>query len=163
MSQQPMHKVHGWGADLDPANRPAYPKEAPSNVMTVRGEVGERQVPRVKIHKSTEHPDLTPVFGTTCPPRGLSGKIRDFAYQYSEGRQKHWLLLMLADRVDVVEGLIEDVSHGKVPNWGRERGWNVRVKDTNPSRSRDKTLMVAAAGVGLLAVAALIARKSRDD
>jgi len=159
---QPMHEVHGWGADLDPADRPAYPKEAPSQVTTVRGEVGERQIPRVKIHQSTEHPDLTPVFGTSCPPAGLSGHIRDLAYQYSEGQQKHWLLLMLADRVNVVEGLIDDVTHGKVPNWGRERGWNVRVKDTNPERSRNKPLMIAAAGVGLLAVAVLVARKVRE-
>jgi hypothetical protein len=159
---QPMHKVQGWGADLDPANRPAYPKEAPSHVTTARGEVGVRQVPRVKIHKSTEHPDLTPVFGTTCPPTGLSGRIRDLAYQYSEGRQKHWLLLMLADRVNVVEGLIEDLTHGKVPNWGRERGWKSRVKHTNPERKRQRPLMIAAAGVGLLAAAVWIARESRE-
>ena len=160
---QPMHKVHGWGADLDPADRPAYPKEAPSNVTSVRGEVGVRQVPHVKIFKSSEHPDLTPVFGTTCPPSGLSGKIRELAFQYSEGRQKHWLLLMLADRVNVVEGLIDDLAHGKVPNWGRERGWNVRLKHTNPERKRDRPLLIAAAGVGLLAVAVWIAREVRED
>src|SRR5215210_1454020 len=61
-------KVNGWGADLDPANRPAIPRELPSDVTTPRGDVGERQVPTMKVHQSIEHPDLTPVFGTSCPP-----------------------------------------------------------------------------------------------
>jgi hypothetical protein len=44
------------------------------------------------------------VFGTTCPPKGLSGAIRKYAYaRYSEGRAAHWLLLMAGDRVDTVE------------------------------------------------------------
>jgi hypothetical protein len=44
------------------------------------------------------------VFGTTCPPKGLSGLIRRYAYaKYSEGRAAHWLLLMAGDRVDVLE------------------------------------------------------------
>ena len=49
-------------------------------------------------------PRIPPVFGTSTPPRGLSGAIRKYAYrEYSEGRAAHWLLLMLADRVDAVE------------------------------------------------------------
>ncbi|MBV9495386.1 MAG: hypothetical protein JOZ54_14150, partial [Acidobacteria bacterium] len=88
-------KVPGWGADLDPANRPAVPKEKPSSVRNVRGDVPiPRQTTDVKIFQSVEHPDLTPVFGTTCPPRGLSGMIREYAYQFSEGRLQHWLALM---------------------------------------------------------------------
>jgi hypothetical protein len=44
------------------------------------------------------------VFGTTCPPTGLSGAIRKLAYaRYSEGQAAHWLLLIGADRVDMVE------------------------------------------------------------
>ncbi|MCW2526411.1 MAG: hypothetical protein JWM76_1271 [Pseudonocardiales bacterium] len=44
---------------------------------------------------------LTPVFGTSCPPHGLSGTIRRLSYRrYSEARAAHWLLLLLADRVD---------------------------------------------------------------
>jgi hypothetical protein len=42
-----------------------------------------QQVPKIKIHKSTEHGQLTPVFGTSCPPHGLSGMIRDFGYKFS--------------------------------------------------------------------------------
>jgi hypothetical protein len=41
------------------------------------------------------------VFGTSCPPKGVSGAIRRYSYRrYSEARAAHWLLLMAADRVD---------------------------------------------------------------
>jgi hypothetical protein len=43
---------------------------------------------------------LTPVFGNTVPPRGLSGRIRRRAYRIAEHRTSHWFLLLLADRVD---------------------------------------------------------------
>jgi hypothetical protein len=45
----------------------------------------------------------TPVFGTAQPPQGLSGLMRRSAYRVPEHRPSHWLLLMLADRVDVAE------------------------------------------------------------
>jgi hypothetical protein len=44
-----------------------------------------------------------PVFGTAQPPRGLSGALRRRAYAIPEHRARHWALLLLADRVDVVE------------------------------------------------------------
>jgi hypothetical protein len=51
-----------------------------------------------------EHAFLTPVFGTSCPPKGASGALRKYAYaKYSEARAAHWLLLLAADRVDAVE------------------------------------------------------------
>jgi hypothetical protein len=54
--------------------------------------------------RSIEHAFLTPVFGTSSPPRGLSGVIRKYAYRrFSEGRAAHWLLLIGADRVDAIE------------------------------------------------------------
>jgi hypothetical protein len=50
---------------------------------------------------------LTPVFGTSTPPKGLSGVIRKYAYRrYSEARAAHWLLLLAADRVDAVESAV---------------------------------------------------------
>ena len=45
----------------------------------------------------------TPVVGTAQPPRGLSGALRDRAYGIPEHNARHWLLLLLADRVDVLE------------------------------------------------------------
>lgn len=152
-SKSPRTNIHGWGADLNPADRPAVPKEKPSDVQTPRGVVGVRQIPTVKIHKSPEQPDLTPVFGTSCPPKGLSGVIRDTAYKYSEGRMAHWLMLMAADRVDVIEGLLDDLTHLRGPRNFKERGLN---RHTIPEASmKHKTAMVMA-GVTLAVVAAAV-------
>lgn len=42
---------------------------------------------------------MTPVFGTSTPPKGISGAMRKYAYRkYSEGRAAHWLVLIAADR-----------------------------------------------------------------
>jgi hypothetical protein len=45
----------------------------------------------------------TPVFGTAQPARGLSGAVRRLAYRVPQHRASRWLLLVLADRVDVLE------------------------------------------------------------
>lgn len=99
--------VVGWGVDLDPKNRPGVPKENFNPGGTgAHWDFPERQIPRYPRERSTEHKFLTPVFGTVCPPKGLSGVIRRFAYTLSEGRLAHWQLLVLADRIDVIESRI---------------------------------------------------------
>ena len=116
-------RIDGWGSDLDPANRPGVPRDSAPELGVESLYVDmTQQEPPFRIHKSTEHRRLTPVFGTSCPPRGISGKLRDAAYHYSEGRLARWLTLMLADRVDVAEGLVEDLSRGHVPNVVGEMG-----------------------------------------
>lgn len=95
-------RVPGWGADLDPADRPAWPKErlAPG-LSGAHWEYPEEQQPREGREKSIEHMKLPPVFGTAQPLHGLSGAIRRYAYdRFSEGRTAHWLLLVAGDRVD---------------------------------------------------------------
>jgi hypothetical protein len=42
------------------------------------------------------------------PPSGLSGWIRRRAFRRSESDLRHWMLLLMADRVNVVEGLLDD-------------------------------------------------------
>jgi hypothetical protein len=79
--------IKGWGSDLESGKRPGVPRDkAPDLGVEVLYPDIEQQMSCVKIHKSTEHAKLTPVFGTSCPPAGLSGPIRDFAYKFSEGR-----------------------------------------------------------------------------
>ncbi|MCV7283606.1 hypothetical protein H7J88_28630 [Mycolicibacterium flavescens] len=96
-------RIPGWGADLDPADRPSVPKLAAVETGA-RWEFPERQPEKWPRERSIEHQILTPVFGTSTPPRGLSGAIRRYSYRtYSEGRAAHWLLLILADRVDALE------------------------------------------------------------
>ena len=48
----------------------------------------------------------TPVFGTAQPPRGLSGRLRRAAYGIPDHFARHWMLLILADRVDVLESRV---------------------------------------------------------
>lgn len=116
-------EIAGWGADLDPKNRPAVPKEkTPPHGTGAHWIEPEQQVPKVKVYHSIERPGLTPVFGTSCPPIGLSGRIRDVAYKFSEARLSHWMLLLFADRVNVVEGLIDDFRRGHIPNIFAEMG-----------------------------------------
>jgi hypothetical protein len=64
-----------------------------------------------------EHKFLTPVFGTSCPPKGLSGALRKLSYRkYSEGRAAHWLLLLAADRVDAWESHLRSFATARPDN-----------------------------------------------
>jgi hypothetical protein len=113
--------IPGWGVDLDPANRPSYPKEK-FEETGARWDFPERQPERTPREKSTEHKFLTPVFGTAQPLRGLSGVIRRYAYTFSEGQSAHWLLLIAADRVDVVESRVRSELKGDFENPITESG-----------------------------------------
>ncbi|MFP5247252.1 MAG: hypothetical protein ACLGH0_11210, partial [Thermoanaerobaculia bacterium] len=104
-------QVKGWGVDLH--ERPMFPREFKSNVKNVRGEVKHWQIPHTKVHMSVEHPNLTPVFGASRPPKLLSGLLRDYAYKFGEGANRHWMTLIVADRVDMIESLIVDALRGK--------------------------------------------------
>ena len=96
-------QIPGWGADLDPADRPSYPREQPGIETGAHWDFPERQPEKWPRERSIEHAFLPPVFGTSTPPAGVSGAIRRYAYKYSEGRAAHWLLLVAADRVDAWE------------------------------------------------------------
>lgn len=97
--------IPGWGADADRADRPSVPREVYAPEATgAHWDFPDRQVEEWPRERSIEHGMLTPVFGTSCPPKGLSGALRRHAYAwYSEGRAAHWLILIAADRVDAIE------------------------------------------------------------
>jgi hypothetical protein len=115
--------VQGWGADLSPADRPAVPMEqTPPRLANVHWEAPAPQRVDVEVFHSTERPGLTPVFGTSVPPSGLSGVLRALAYRFSENDLRHWAILLAADRVNVGEGLLSDLAHGHVPNILGEMG-----------------------------------------
>jgi hypothetical protein len=153
--------IDGWGADLDPANRPAVPRELPSDVLTARGDVKHRQVPRGKVHMSNEYPDLTPVFGDTVQPRGLSGLIRDYAYNFGEATNRHWMMLLLADRIDVYESAVVDLFTGR---YVKEKGWTTPHLAEMDSKTRHSYAFVGAVAVIGLAIAAgvMLTRDGRD-
>lgn len=141
-------RIPGWGSDLDPAMRPGVPRDkAPELGVESLYPPFRQQVPRVKIHKSTEHGRLTPVFGTSCPPRGLSGWMRDQAYRFSEGRLARWMTLIAADRVNVAEDLLGDLAQMRIPNLVREIGLQSELRH-NPAGLAKKA---AALGLGVAA------------
>ena len=98
-------RIPGWGADLDPRDRPSVPRlQFDPNLTGAHWEFPDRQPEKWPRERSVEHKFLTPVFGTSCPPKGLSGVMRKVAYKkYSEAQAAHWLLLLAADRVDALE------------------------------------------------------------
>lgn len=154
--QEKFAHIKGWGADLDPADRPAYPKERTPLRLDppVRWEEPEPQTRHVEVLLSKERDAMTPVFGSPQPPRGVSGSVRRFAFGYSENDLRHWLLLLLADRIDVGEGLVEDLSRGHVPRIYAEMGGRAELAH-NPMGAAKKALTVAA----VLGVVYLVARR----
>lgn len=115
-------RIPGWGADLDPKDRPSVPKEKflPTGA---HWDFPERQPETWPRERSVEHRFLTPVFGTAQPLRGLSGTIRRLAYdRWSEGRAAHWLTLIAADRVDVLEHTLRSFASPRPDNPVTETG-----------------------------------------
>ncbi|HZI18510.1 MAG TPA: hypothetical protein VEY09_07925 [Pyrinomonadaceae bacterium] len=147
-------EVKGWGADTDPENDPTYPMKSRNNGEHA-GYSWERppqQPPDIEVLHSIERPNLSATFGTSTPPSGLSGVIRRAAFKYSESSYGHWLPLMLADRVGVVEGYLEDFASGRVPNVFAERGWKAEWKHNRRSLITRVVVgaLVASAAVALI-------------
>jgi hypothetical protein len=117
-------RIPGWGADLDPSHRPAVPREKlDADHSGAHWEFPDRQPEKWPRERSVEHEMLTPVFGTSTPPKGLSGAIRRFAYErYSEARAAHWLLLLAADRVDAFESALRSFATTRPDNPITETG-----------------------------------------
>ena len=128
-------QIKGWGVDADPKNDPTYPMKKRHNGEHA-GYSWERppqQPNNVEVLHSNERPNVSAAFGTSTPPSGLSGMIRRVAFKYSESSYGHWLPLMLADRVGVVEGVLEDLRRGRAPNIFAERGWKAEWKHNRKS------------------------------
>ncbi len=151
-------QVKGWGVDANTENDPTYPMKR-RNDGEHEGYSWERppqQPADVEVLHSNERPNVSAAFGTSTPPAGLSGVIRRFAFKYSESSYGHWLPLMLADRVGVVEGYLEDLSRGHVPNVFAERGWKAEWKH---NRKGLVTRVAVGAVLATAAVAYLSGRK----
>ncbi|GAB3694838.1 hypothetical protein GCM10027592_16240 [Spirosoma flavus] len=122
--------ILGWGVDIDPKNDPTYPLKDRTDAEQ-KGYTWERPVQQpvdVEILHSNERPNVSAVFGTSTPPSGLSGQIRRFAFRFSESEYGHWLPLLLADRVNVVEGIVDDIRQGHFPNIFAEKGMKAEWK-----------------------------------
>lgn len=118
----------GWGSDADKKNRPAHKMWHLAAKGTGAHWITPMQQRKFKDFISIERPRVTRVFGTSVPPKGLSGLIRKVAFKSSEGTFSHWMLLLFADRVGIFEGIISDVTQGKFPHLLLERGWRMDKK-----------------------------------
>jgi hypothetical protein len=130
LAKSPKDHIPGWGIDADPENDPTYPMKHWNGADHDRLNYAKapQQPVRFEVFHSIERPTITRVFGTSTPPRGLSGRIRRYAFKYSEATTAHWMTLLLADRVDSVEGIIADLKSGTIPNIFKERGWPAEWK-----------------------------------
>jgi hypothetical protein len=144
-----MSHIKGWGVDLDRNNRPAVPMErTPPRLENVHWSDPENQLVKVKVFHSVERPGLTPVFGTSVPPSGLSGRLRQFAYRLSENDIRHWLLLLFADRVNVLEGIAQDLGRGRIPNFLLEMGVKAEFRHNRAGLARKAAIATAVVGLG---------------
>jgi hypothetical protein len=154
--------IPGWGMDADPENDPTYPMKHTNGAdhQRLNYERPPQQRIDMEIFHSVERPGITRVFGTSTPPRGLSGAIRRYAYQHSEATAAHWMTLILADRVDVVEGIINDLKHGIVPNLWVERGWRAEWKINRMGLVQKMAIGAIAVTVALIVLSRKTAEKS---
>ena len=153
--------IPGWGIDADPDDHPNYPikKYNGADHQRLNYERPSMQPVDMEILHSNERPGMTAVFGTSVPPSGLSGMLRRYAFRYSEGRARHWMTLILADRINAVEGIIDDLRHGYIPNIFAERGWKAEWKYNRRSMI---TKMAAGVLVTTIAIALMSRKKKRS-
>jgi hypothetical protein len=154
-----MSHINGWAIDADPNNNPAYPmRQGTPDKQRYAWERPALQPQNTEVLHSNERPNLTAVFGTSVAPSGLSGMIRRFAFRYSEGSFGHWLPLLLADRINVLEGIADDLRHGKVPNICAEQGIRAEWKYNQKAVVRK----AAIAAVITTSLVLLFARNKRE-
>lgn len=154
--------IKGWGADMDPKNDPTYPikKRTDEEQLGYTWERPSLQPVEVEILKSVERPNITAVFGTSSPPSGLSGMLRRMAFKYSESDYRRWLPLVMADRIGVYEGILDDFSKGHIPNIPAERGWNSEWK-YNRKNFVVKIAVGTAVTVGLIVLLAASQKRKK--
>lgn len=154
------HKdIPGWGYDANPDDKPNYPMKSwdGSDHQRLNYERPEQQPKSVELLKSNERPSISRVFGTSTPPSGLSGQLRRYAFKHSESTYLHWVPLVMADRINVVEGIIDDLKKGIIPNIFAEKGWKAEWK-----YNREGAIKKIAVGVAITAgIIAYLYQKNR--
>ncbi|HET6511838.1 MAG TPA: hypothetical protein VFH43_06575 [Candidatus Kapabacteria bacterium] len=151
--------IDAWGVDLEHSRRPAYPKERIPPRLEVPWDEPEPQKQNVEVLVSVEHVKRPPVFGSVQPPSGLSGVLRRAAFGWAEADIRHWLILIMADRINVVEGVIDDLAHGHVPNVFAEMGWKAKYKYNKRGFITKVGVMALIAGAGIF----FLAQRGRED
>jgi hypothetical protein len=145
--------IMGWGMDYDEKNDPAYPVKRWNGADHKRLHYARPPLQPLKMEvlRSTERSDYPAVFGETIPPKGLSGMIRRAAFMLDENQWRHWFGLLLADRINIVEGLAEDLAHGYIPNILKETGFAAAWK-YNRRQVLTRMLICTAAAASIAAL-----------
>jgi len=170
-------RIPGWGADLDPADRPSYPKlqHAPESTGA-HWRFPDRPPGAEGRERSIEHAFVTPAFGTAQPLHGASGLIRGLAYRrFSEAQNTRWLLLIAGDRVDAWGSHLRSFASLHPDNPVTETGVLSEFSANGTSRSGrsdrwhhllDPVIVggpwVAAAGVAFLGARRLVRRATHS-
>jgi hypothetical protein len=162
--REKMGHIKGWAHDADPQDEPNYPYKhyTGDDHKRLNWERPTLQEKTVELLQSTEHMRTPAVFGTPNPPSGLSGAIRRQAFKYSENMLRHWLLLLMADRIDAIEGLLSDVSKAHVPRLVKERGFDAMWEHDKGLLAKRVAFRVAiySAVIGLIAYSILKDKKT---
>lgn len=114
--------IPGWGVDAETRNDPTWPMRDRSQSPGSDWPHPSPQQGNAEVLQSVEYKARPAVYGLGPQPRGLSGMMRRAAFRFSENNWWHWLLLLGADRVDMVEGIGTDLATGHVPNLPAETG-----------------------------------------
>jgi len=153
--------IIGWGVDADPDNEPTYSyRDRSHDDHSGDWKRPAQQHAEVEILQSVEHKQRPAVFGTASPPKWVSGWMRRLAFRWSESNWTHWLLLMGADRVNMVEGLVDDLAHARIPNIPKEMGVPAEWKH-NKAGLVKKVAVAAVIGGAIFAL--VKGRGSKDD
>lgn len=148
--------VNGWGVDADPRNDPTYPMRDRSGEPGSHWTHPKAQRTDIEVLQSVEYDRRPAVFGTSVGPSGLSGMVRRAAFGYSESDWRHWLMLLGADRINMVEGIVDDLTHGRLPNLPAEMGARAEMR-----HNRQGMVKKVAIGAGIAVVAVAILGRNR--
>src|SRR5688500_5315207 len=99
------NNLPGHGIDAERSARPGVPlyQEPPSPKPGAQYPPPRQESEVKQFMHGRPGKDYPPVWGTAQPPKGVAGVVRAVAYKYPDHVARHWLLLMVADRVDVWE------------------------------------------------------------
>jgi hypothetical protein len=149
--------VPGWGVDANPENDPTYPcRDRSKDDHSGTWVRPTQQQTDVEILQSIEHKQRPAVVGTSTPPSGLSGVLRRAAFRKSESNLLHWMGLLGADRINMIEGVLQDFRRVRIPNVPAEMGMRAEWQ----YNKRGLALKTAAV-IGIIALAAVAIRRRR--
>lgn len=150
-------RIPGWASDADPSNNPTYPyRDRSRDDHSGKWVRPLQQQVDVEILQSIEHKQRPAVVGTSTPPAGLSGALRRVAFRKSESNLLHWMLLLMADRINMVEGVVQDFRQSRTPNIPAELGLAAQWR-----YNKRGVVLAGAATIGVIALVGLAMRQSR--